>query len=62
MIIKILETGQLAVNCYLIADEKTEEAAVFDPGGNVDDIIKELEDDDLTIKYIINTHTNFDHD
>lgn len=57
----MLETGPLAVNTYIIADEEKKEAAVFDPGGNVPDIMNVLEQDGLKLKYIINTHTHFDH-
>lgn len=53
--------GQLAVNCYIIWNEKAKEAFVIDPGsdaGNVYDVIKE---EGLTVKGIINTHGHFDH-
>ncbi|MFC1868433.1 MBL fold metallo-hydrolase [Thermodesulfobacteriota bacterium] len=61
MILKILETGPLMVNCYIVADEETKEAVIFDPGGDADKILKALEEDGLKAKYIINTHTHFDH-
>jgi len=61
MILKIMEVGPLMVNCYIVGDEKTGETAVFDPAGNVDRILKALADDSLSVKYIINTHTHWDH-
>jgi hydroxyacylglutathione hydrolase len=61
MIINMLEVGPLMANCYIVADEQTKEAVVFDPGGDVDQIMKALEDDGLKVKYIINTHTHWDH-
>ncbi len=61
MILKILEVGPLMVNCYIVADEKTKETIVFDPGGDVDQILKVLSNDGLKVKYIINTHTHWDH-
>jgi hydroxyacylglutathione hydrolase len=61
MILKMLEVGPLMVNCYVVGDEETKEAAVFDPAGNVDMILKALAEDSLTVKYIINTHTHWDH-
>ena len=61
MIFKMFETGPLKVNTYLVADEKTKETAVFDPGGDTDRIISELEKDNLITKYILNTHGHFDH-
>ena len=61
MILRMMEAGPLMVNCYIVADEETKEAAVFDPAGNVDRILKLLADDDLKVKYILNTHTHWDH-
>lgn len=61
MILKMLETGPLMVNCYIVGDETTKEAAVFDPGGNVDQILTAVSDDDLKVTYIMNTHTHWDH-
>lgn len=61
MILKMMETGPLMVNTYIVADESTKEAAVFDPGGDADRILSALEEDELNVKYIINTHAHFDH-
>ena len=61
MILKSLETGPLMVNCFIVADEETKEAAVFDPAGNVDQILTALADDGLKVKFIVNTHTHWDH-
>ena len=61
MILKRLEVGTLSVNCYIVADENTREAAVFDPGGGVKRILEVLADHNLAVKYIFNTHAHFDH-
>ena len=61
MILKILETGPLMVNCYIVGDEATGEAAVFDPGGDVDQILTALAEDKLKVTLIVNTHTHWDH-
>jgi len=61
MIFKYLETGPLLVNCYIIGDEKTREAVVIDPGGDVDLILRALQENGLDCKMIINTHSHFDH-
>jgi hydroxyacylglutathione hydrolase len=61
MILKMLEVGPLMVNCYIVADETTREAAVVDPGGNVDDILQALAADKLVCKVILNTHGHWDH-
>jgi glyoxylase-like metal-dependent hydrolase (beta-lactamase superfamily II) len=61
MIIRHLEAGPLATNCYIIGDEATREAAVVDPGGDAPRILALLARDKLTCKTIFNTHTHFDH-
>ncbi len=61
MIIKVFESGPLMVNCYIVGDEETGQAAVVDPGGNVDQILKILEENKLKCTMIVNTHTHFDH-
>lgn len=61
MIIRMLQVEPLQVNCYIIADEKTKEAVVFDPGGSVESILEVIRNEDLEVKYILNTHTHWDH-
>jgi hydroxyacylglutathione hydrolase len=61
MIFKMMETGPLMVNTYIVGDNMTFESAVFDPGGDVVRILSVLREDDLHLKYIINTHAHFDH-
>lgn len=61
MILKAMEAGPLMVNCYIVADEETKEAAVFDPGGNAEEIFELIKSEGLTVKYIVNTHTHWDH-
>lgn len=61
MILRMLETGPLQVNCYIVGDEGTQEAAVFDPGGDAGAIVHALQERDLHLKYIVNTHTHWDH-
>jgi hydroxyacylglutathione hydrolase len=61
MILRMMETGPLMVNTYIVGDEETREAAVFDPGGDADAILSVAQKENLKIKYIINTHAHFDH-
>jgi len=51
----------MAVNCYIVGCEETREVAVIDPGGNPRAILNFLKENDLTAKYIINTHGHIDH-
>jgi hydroxyacylglutathione hydrolase len=46
---------------YIIADEKTGEAAVVDPSFNEQEITSVLKEQNLSLRYIINTHGHMDH-
>jgi len=46
---------------YIIADDSTKEAAVVDPNFNADAIIRIVKDQNLNVKYVIDTHDHFDH-
>ncbi len=61
MILKMLQTGPLMVNCYILGDEESQEAGVFDPGGNAQDILNTLTAEGLTLSAIVNTHAHWDH-
>ena len=61
MILIRLVVGPLQVNCFILADEKTKEAVVIDPGDDAGDILKVIREKGLTVKYIVNTHGHFDH-
>jgi glyoxylase-like metal-dependent hydrolase (beta-lactamase superfamily II) len=61
MLIKTLMVGPLQVNCYIAACEKTRKAAVIDPGGDGERILKVIEGAGLHLEMIINTHGHFDH-
>jgi len=61
MILKMMETGPLMVNCYIVGDEDAGEAAVFDPGGAADRILMVVKESGLRVKYILNTHSHWDH-
>lgn len=53
--------GPIKVNCYLLYDEKSREAAVFDVGGPIDELISEVDEKGLELKYIFITHCHCDH-
>jgi glyoxylase-like metal-dependent hydrolase (beta-lactamase superfamily II) len=61
MIIRSMPVGPLQANCYLVGCDQTRQAAVIDPGGDVDRILNALKKDQLTLSAIINTHGHFDH-
>lgn len=61
MILKTLIVGPLETNCYILGDEKSKEAVVIDPGGDFEDIRRQLQELKLQVKHIILTHGHFDH-
>ncbi|MBQ3053393.1 MAG: MBL fold metallo-hydrolase [Clostridia bacterium] len=61
MIIKTLSLGELMTNCYIAKDENSNIAVVIDPGSESHMVISALEDMQAVPKYIILTHTHFDH-
>ena len=48
-------------NCTLFWCENTRQAVVIDPGGNVERILRALEDEKLTLAKILVTHGHIDH-
>lgn len=61
MEVRRIVVGVYAANCYVIMDENTKEALVLDPGGDVDDILKVINELNAKIKYIFLTHGHVDH-
>jgi hydroxyacylglutathione hydrolase len=61
MILIRLVVGPLQVNCFMLADDKTKETVVIDPGDDAQEILKIIREKGLKVKYIINTHAHFDH-
>lgn len=61
MILRRLIVGPLAANCYILAASKGSEAVVIDPGAEAERILRVIQDNDLKLKCIINTHGHYDH-
>lgn len=61
MKIEQVMVGNMAVFCYLVYDEKSKEAILIDPAGNVDELLQLLEQRGLKLRYIVNTHGHPDH-
>lgn len=53
--------GGTAVHCYLIWDEVTREAALFDTGWDAAPVLKIVQEDQLQLKHLFITHTHQDH-
>jgi glyoxylase-like metal-dependent hydrolase (beta-lactamase superfamily II) len=61
MIINQFQVGHLKVFCYILMCENTDEAVVIDPGGEFAKLYDFINENNLRLKYIINTHNHPDH-
>ena len=61
MILRGVQVGGVGANCYIIGCEETREGAIIDPGGGAESILRIVREENLKIKYIINTHGHIDH-
>ncbi|MEM2341375.1 MAG: MBL fold metallo-hydrolase [Candidatus Bathyarchaeia archaeon] len=64
MLIIPLTVGLLSTNCYIVACERTCKALIIDPGFDEVEapwILKEIDEHNLRIKYVLNTHGHMDH-
>lgn len=56
-----IPVGQMGNFTYIIADEESGDAAIIDPSWDLDVIFHALKKNGWHAKYVINTHTHFDH-
>lgn len=56
-----IPVGQMANFTYIVADEESGDAAIIDPSWDLDDVLHALKKNGWRAKYVINTHTHFDH-
>jgi len=59
MIFEQIPVGQMQNFSYLIGDSK--EAAVVDPGWEVDKVLQIASKHDLEVRYVLITHSHYDH-
>ena len=55
------EQGGNTVNCYLVWDDVTREAALFDTGWTAEPVFKIIDEEKLQLKHLFITHTHEDH-
>jgi glyoxylase-like metal-dependent hydrolase (beta-lactamase superfamily II) len=56
-----IQVGNMQNFTYILEDEDTDTAIVLDPSWDLEEIQKVIEKNNLTVKYIVNTHHHFDH-
>ena len=61
MILRALELGMLASNCYIVGSEATKEGMIIDPGAEGDVILEHTRELELDTKLIVATHAHIDH-
>ena len=55
------QSDGMSVNAYLVWDEVTREAALFDTGFDAEAVFRLIEENQLTLKHIFITHSHPDH-
>lgn len=60
IMLKKLEVGLFAANCYIFSHDE-QEIIIIDPGGDTEEIIRQLGRDIAKLRYIIFTHGHLDH-
>jgi glyoxylase-like metal-dependent hydrolase (beta-lactamase superfamily II) len=61
MFLKQMQVGHMAIFAYIVGDLESGEGLVIDPAANCSGIIKMAEQNNINIKYIVNTHGHVDH-
>ena len=61
MIIEQMIVGMMGVCCYIVACPETGKGIVIDPGGDEEKILQKLQERDVELLYIVNTHGHPDH-
>ncbi len=54
-------TDDFAVNCFLVWDEVTRDAALFDTGLDAKPVLECIAAEQLTLRHIFITHSHYDH-
>jgi hydroxyacylglutathione hydrolase len=61
MFLKQMQVSPMAIFAYIVGDEESGEGLVIDPAANTAGIAAAAEQNNIKIKYIVNTHGHVDH-
>jgi hydroxyacylglutathione hydrolase len=61
MILQGYVVGRLSANCFVLADEETNDALVVDPGDNAADLLKQFSEREFNVTGVLATHHHLDH-
>jgi glyoxylase-like metal-dependent hydrolase (beta-lactamase superfamily II) len=61
MRILTLPLGPLQTNCFILGDDETKDAVVFDPGDEAPKVLAALQAHGWSLRHILLTHAHFDH-
>ncbi len=61
MNIESIPVSPFATNCYIVSCPETKEAAIIDAGDEAEKILSFVDENNLNLKYLINTHAHLDH-
>ena len=56
-----IQVGNMQNFSYVVEDDDTHEAIIIDPSWDLVELELIIKENDLKIKYIVNTHHHFDH-
>lgn len=59
--INVLTLGMVSTNCYIVSNEDTKEAIIFDPSAEAHTIMDTVTKEGLKVVAILLTHGHFDH-
>ena len=61
MIVHQIQVGNMQNFSYIVVDEDTSESIIIDPSWDLIELEMVIKENNLKIKYIVNTHHHFDH-
>ncbi len=61
MKLRSVVSPDMGENCFIAICEETKKAVIIDPGSRANDIKKIINDDSLSVEYILMTHCHYDH-